>query len=199
MIGEIQTVTQVIGDVTNALDQLPAPIKRNLLSGLAALIIGIVDVPDSYLEMKAGEFKVRQQGHEEIMLAAARQAANLAGHAPEIGDRVLAYFANDLTKGQVNREAVAREAVQAAKLLPPAASVSDAPPMDDDWLEQFRKLASSKSKPEIQAILGRILAGEAQAPGSFSPITLDVIAKLDQKVAQSFEQLVSYAIISRFS
>jgi hypothetical protein len=111
MTGEIQIVSQVIGDVSNALDQLPAPIKRNLFSGLAALITGIVDVPASYLEMKAGEFKVRQQGLEHIMLAAARQAANLAGNEPEIANRALAYFANDLTRGQANREAVARESV----------------------------------------------------------------------------------------
>ena len=129
------------------------------------------------------------------MLAAARQAANLAGHKPEIGDRALEYFANDLIRGQANREAVARETVEAARSLPPPTSDAEIPPIDNDWLDQFRRLASSKSNAEIQAILGRILAGEAQKPGTFTPITLDVIAKLDQNIARAFEQVVSFAII----
>ena len=72
MSGEIQAVSEVLGEVVGVLDQLPAPIERNLVSGVAALITGVIDVPASYLEMKAAEFKVRQQGHEQIMLAAAR-------------------------------------------------------------------------------------------------------------------------------
>lgn len=195
MSNEIQVVADAIGDVAQALDHLPEPIKRNLWTAVGALITGIVDVPASYLEMKAAEFEVRKRGHEQIMLAAAHQAANLAGHKPELGERALEYFANDLIKGQANREAVAREAVQAAKTLPPPAHGAEVPPIDDDWLDQFRRLASSKSNAEIQAILGRILAGEAQKPGSFSPITLDVIAKLDQNIARAFEQIASLVII----
>jgi hypothetical protein len=193
--GEIQILTEIIGGAGDALNHLPEPIKRNLWNALGALITGVADVPASYLEMKASEFKVRKQGHEKIMLAAAQGAAEMAGHSKEIADRAMEYFANDLITGQANREAVARETMQAAMTLSPPDSTANVAAIDKDWLDQFRKLASSKSSADIQAILGRILAGEAQQPTSFSAITLDVVAKLDQNIAKIFEYIVSYTLI----
>ncbi len=198
MTGEIQAVAGVIGDVAEALKNVPEPVRRNLFNAVGALITGIVEVPASYLEMKANAFKVQKQGHEKIMMAAAQNAAGVAGQSPELEERALSYFAHDLVKGQANREGVAREAFQAAKALPPLNNVAETdeatPEIDEDWLDQFRKLASSKSSADIQAILGRILAGEAQKPGSFAPMTLDVIFKLDKVTAQGFEKFASYAI-----
>jgi hypothetical protein len=115
LTGEIQAV---IRDVGAALQNLPEPVRRNLFKASGTLITGLVDVPASWLDMKANEYRVRKVGHERIMLAAARNAAEIANHSPELGNRALDYFANDLVKSQANREAVAREAIQAAKSLP---------------------------------------------------------------------------------
>ena len=199
MSGEIQAVSGVVGDVVATLENLPEPVRRNLFKALGTLITGLVDVPASYLDMKASEFKVRKLGHESVMLAAARNAAEVAGQSPEIGDRALNYYANVLLKSQVNREKVAREAAEASRLSLPAGSGDKfdpkLPEIDEDWLDQFRRLASSKSNADIQLILGRILAGEAHKPGSFSPMTLDIISKLDQSTAKAFETIASYVIL----
>jgi hypothetical protein len=48
----------------------------------------------------------------------------------------------------------------------------------------------------MQEILGRILAGEIQEPGSFSPYTLEAVARLDQITAQAFQFIVSRALIT---
>lgn len=199
LTSEIQAVSGALTDIGAALQNLPEPVRRNLFHAVGTLITGLVDVPASWLDMKANEFKVRKAGHEQIMLAAARNAAGLANHSPELGDRALAYFANDLARAQANREAVAREAIEAADSLSSvscnAGPVSETPAIDEDWLEQFRKLAASKSNSDIQAILGRVLAGEAQKPGTFSPMTLDIISKLDHYTAKNFEGIASCAIV----
>lgn len=190
-------VIDALGDVSAGLDGIPAPIKRNLLKAVGALITGAVEVPVAYFNMKAAEFASREHGHRVVMAAAARNAAAQAGISSEIGDRALAYFASDLVREQGNREAVAREAVEACQHL--SIDVSDkeeASSIDDDWLHQFRKIAASKSNAEVQAIFGRILSGEAHKPGSFSPFTLEVVARLDQMTAQAFEFIASHAIIT---
>jgi hypothetical protein len=73
---------------------------------------------------------------------------------------------------------------------------SETSAIDEDWLEQFRKLAASKLNSDIQAILGRVLAGEAQKPGTFSPMTLDIISKLDHYTAKNFVVIASCAIVT---
>ena len=117
----------------------------------------------------------------------------LARKSPELAERALRYFTNDLVREQDNREAVARQAVQAISVLP--APKSEKPIIDDDWLHQFRRLAASKSNADLQAIVGRILAGEVHQPGSFAPFTLEVIARLDQQTARVFETVASHALI----
>src|ERR1700688_3307253 len=141
----LPAISDVIGDATGMLAAIPAPIKRNLLKALGALITGLAEVPAAYLEMKAAKLTTKKKGHEVVMAAAARSAAAAAGKSPEITERALAYFANDLVRGQDNREAVGREALQAALSLLPPEPTKEIPTIDDDWLHQFRKLASSKS------------------------------------------------------
>jgi hypothetical protein len=77
----------------------------------------------------------------------------------------------------------------------PSEKNGDALQIEEDWLHHFRTLAAARSNAEIQALLGKILAGEICQPGSFSPATMDVIAKLDQRTAKGFEEISSLAII----
>ena len=60
-------------------------------------------------------------------------------------------------------------------------------PIDDDWLAAFARVSETRSDPEMQAYFARILAGEIKAPGSFSPVTLDVAATLTTEVAKLFQ------------
>lgn len=192
---EVSIIQEVAGDVAASLSSLPEPIQRNLITAACTLITGLVDVPASYLELKAAEFRIKRRGHEQVMLAAARGAAIMANKSPELAGRAIQYFASELINEQANREAVAREAINSISSLPQHKSSVETPPIDPDWINQFRKLAASKSRPEIQAIWGRILAGEVCQPNSFSPFTLEVVARLDQATAQSFELVANHAFI----
>ena len=63
-----------------------------------------------------------------------------------------------------------------------------------DWLNYFSDIAAQKSDPEMQRLMGRILAGEIRKPGSFSPMTINVLSTLTPAIAQKFEQLCSVTV-----
>ena len=139
MVDEQTSLPEIISDVVGDLAGIPAPVKRNLFKAVGALITGLADVPAAFLEMKAAEFKTRQRGHNAVMTAAAQNAAALAGKSPEIADRALSYFANDLICEQANREAIAKEAARESNNLRPPDTDQEIPPIDDDWLNQFQE------------------------------------------------------------
>ena len=154
-----------------------------------------MDVPASYLEMLAAKNRAKKHGYEAVIAALATNAAKLVDKSPEIAERALNYFGADIIREQENREAVVKQAVIATNNFPSPNPNESIPVIDDDWLHQFRKLAVMKSNAEIQEIWGRILAGEIYKPGSFSPMTLEIMARLDQRTAKMFEGIVNYTFI----
>lgn len=63
-----------------------------------------------------------------------------------------------------------------------------------DWLNHFSEIAGQKSTPEMQLLFGKILAGEIRKPGSFSPMSINVLANLTPVIAKKFEKLCSVSI-----
>ena len=62
-----------------------------------------------------------------------------------------------------------------------------------DWIANFFDKHSLVSDEQIQELLARILAGEANTPGSVSKRTVNLLADFDQKDAQTFINLMSFA------
>lgn len=192
---------EAVSDLLGSLDGIPAPVKRSFFKALGGLITGVADVPAAWLEGHAARIRSRTHGHQVVMSAAAKAAAAKATTDPALVDRALEYHANQLVRQQANREAVANHACDALRLSGSKNVEADAseggavPEVDEDWLLQFGDIASRKSKEDVQVILGRILAGEVMKPGSFAPITLEVLARLDQSSAQWFEHFCSLALV----
>ena len=61
-----------------------------------------------------------------------------------------------------------------------------------DWIANFFDKHSLVSDEQIQELLARILAGEANTPGSVSKRTVNLLADFDQKDAQTFINLMSF-------
>ena len=61
-----------------------------------------------------------------------------------------------------------------------------------DWIANFFDKHSLVSDEQIQELLARILAGEANTPGSVSKRTANLLADFDQKDAQTFIDLMSF-------
>lgn len=68
---------------------------------------------------------------------------------------------------------------------------ADAKPeaMDKDWITHAFDRLRLVSDDEMQSIWARIIAGEANVPGSFSKKTLDLVASLEKSDAEQFTTL----------
>ena len=67
--------------------------------------------------------------------------------------------------------------------------------LDDDWLYRWRDYAGSVSSDELQAIWGRILAGELKSPGLYSYRLLDFVRNLTKDEAEMIERLAPFVFV----
>jgi hypothetical protein len=110
--------------------------------------------------------------------------------ARALQSRSLSYATNQNVWQQLNREAVLNNA--AAELE--QESEVDPNPVNPDIAARILGIVQDVSNEEMQAIWGKILAGEIKKPGSFSLRTLDVLRNLSQEEASVFSQLAGLII-----
>ena len=65
--------------------------------------------------------------------------------------------------------------------------------IDNDWIANFFAKSKITSDEEMQNTWARILAGEANNPGSFSRKSVNLLADLDQHDAEAFSFVCNYA------
>lgn len=70
---------------------------------------------------------------------------------------------------------------------------SDPEKMNDDWITNFFIKARTISEPQMQELWSRILAGEANSPGTFSKRTVNFLEDIDQSDARLFWTLGCFA------
>ena len=92
------------------------------------------------------------------------------------------------TRNQANIERIASGA------LPLLEEASDPSKVDDDWIVNFFDKCRIVSNEEMQILWSKVLAGEANAPGSFSKRTISVLASLDRSDAFLFQSLCQIAV-----
>jgi uncharacterized repeat protein (TIGR03899 family) len=95
-------------------------------------------------------------------------------------------------KKQLNIENVTAFAAEELKNEQP---VTDEP-LDEDWTTRFFKIAEEVSNEEMQALWGKILAGEIKQPKSYSLRTLELIRNLSKSEADTFMKVANFAIKS---
>ena len=65
--------------------------------------------------------------------------------------------------------------------------------MDDDWTINFFDKCRKTSDKQMRNLWSRILAGEANSPGSFSRRTVNFVAELDKSEAELFSTLCRFS------
>ena len=95
-------------------------------------------------------------------------------------------------KKQLNIENVTTFAAEELQGEP---AVTDEP-LDEDWTTRFFKIAEEVSNEEMQALWGKILAGEIKQPKSYSLRTLELIRNLSKKEADTFMKVANFSIRS---
>lgn len=82
---------------------------------------------------------------------------------------------------------------QTAKAIPLLNDDANPDAMEDDWIANFFAKSRVVSDSEVQELWARLLAGEANSPGSFSRRTVNLLSDLDKDDAETFAKLCCYA------
>lgn len=112
----------------------------------------------------------------------------LALENPELAQRARQRLLAREIEGQLNVENIAEQATLA---LP---SVVSKEPVSADWRRKFFQEAENVCEVDMQALWGKVLAGEIARPGSFNLRTLETLKQLTKNEAEIFRQICGIAM-----
>jgi len=108
----------------------------------------------------------------------------------EISDlqrRAFHRFLNEEASKQKNIEEITQKA------LPLLKEESKPNEVEDDWITHFFDRCRLISNDEMQSLWSKVLAGEANAPGTYSKRTVNFLSGLDKSDADLFTKLCSFS------
>lgn len=95
-------------------------------------------------------------------------------------------FLEEEAKKQKNMEDITQQA------LPQLEEKSDPQKVEDDWITNFFDKCRLISDSEMQTLWSRVLAGEANAPGTYSKMTVNLLSDIDKTDAELFTRLCGF-------
>ena len=104
--------------------------------------------------------------------------------------RALQRFIVEEAKKQTNIESIT------AKALPNVEQNAQPQNMEDDWITNFFDKCRLISNEEMQILWSKVLAGEANSPGTFSKRTVNFLGSLDMYDATLFHSLCRFSWIT---
>jgi uncharacterized repeat protein (TIGR03899 family) len=134
---------------------------------------------------------------EDKIAITSQKEISIENKQPILIDSTLEERTNDRlnfqeAKKQLNIENVTAFAAEELKNEPP---ITDEP-IDEDWTTRFFRIVEDVSNEEMQALWGKILAGEIKQPKTYSLRTLELIRNLSKKEADTFIKVANFAIKS---
>jgi hypothetical protein len=100
--------------------------------------------------------------------------------------RALVRFVAEEAKKQDNIEKITQKAI------PELEKSSRPQDVEDDWIANFFDMCRIVSDEEMQSLWAKVLAGEANSPGTYSKRTVNFLGSLDKTDAQLFTSLCGY-------
>lgn len=100
--------------------------------------------------------------------------------------RALTRFIAEEAKQQDNIENITERSIP---LLSNSSTPQD---MEDDWITNFFDKCRIVSDDDMQTLWARVLAGEANSPGTYSKRTVNLLGSLDKADAQLFTNLCGF-------
>ena len=197
---EVISVPDIITDlvVDSAIPGVPAPVRRNFLKAFGQLCSASIDVPTAYLTGIADERRAETAARIKLINTSAAQIAEQMQTDPEYARVAVQKFGHRVLREQVNLDLISQKA--ATELRDVSDPINQSAPdessetISDDWLNAFETEARQKSTEEMQALFGKILAGEIRKPGSYSTRTVKIMGSLDQNIANHFVRLCSLSV-----
>lgn len=105
----------------------------------------------------------------------------------------------DLHKRAANRlleeEAMRQKNIEdiTAKALPQLKEEADPRAVEDDWIANFFDKSRIISDDDMQNLWSKVLAGEANSPGTYSKRTVNFLSDMDKRDAELFSKLCGFA------
>lgn len=129
------------------------------------------------------------------LINAQLEAVCVNGTADQVFDKALAARGllrnlNEQASKQKNLEQVFAFATEATG----STDTANQEPLNEDWLNQFIREAENISDEQMQALWGKILAGEVKQPGSFSLRTFNVVKHLTRSECEHLTYAANYSI-----
>jgi hypothetical protein len=135
-------------------------------------------------------WQIRRVAKAEASLIKAKAEIEIT----DLHRRAMHRFVEEEAKRQENMETITERA------LPQLEGGSDPSKMEDDWVTNFFDKSRIVSDREMQELWARVLAGEANSPGTYSKRTVNFIGDLDKKDAELFSALCSFGwLIGNFT
>lgn len=169
-------------------------------SGVGAIFRGLIQRRDAQLKIDVQKIRLRGQADlrqlaSELQVVDAEftevdSALISSKPAVSLPQRAQDRLNHQEQKRQLNVESIV---ATAAEDLSEDVDVSD-DPVDEDWVARFFGAAQDVSSQEMQALWGKLLAGEVRRPGSFSLRCLDTLRNLAIGEARLFKRVLSYAL-----
>lgn len=135
-----------------------------------------------------------QYSDEKVSISSPKQPKTLAQNSdfisPNLEQRTQQRLNYQAAIKQLNVESVTSFAAEELKDVEP---VTDEP-IDADWISRFFNIVEDVSNEDMQALWGKILAGEVKKPKTFSLRTLDLLRNLSQEEAVIFNTVAHYAV-----
>jgi hypothetical protein len=104
----------------------------------------------------------------------------------ELKRRALTRFVAEEMNKQSNMESIT------SKALPDLSPDAKPQGMENDWIAHFFDRCKLISDEQMQSLWARVLAGEANNPGTYSKRTVNFLATLDKSDAEQFTRLQSF-------
>ena len=126
---------------------------------------------------------------KRVAKAEAERALILAQSEIEVTERqrrAAFRWLEEQTKNQGNIESITHQA------LPHLNDDAEPEKIEDDFLRNFFDKSRLVSDEQMQDVWSRILAGEANNPGTFSRKTINILGDMDKKDAELFTQLCRF-------
>jgi len=156
-------------------------IKINDLSKPATVLIEkISDAVGGYFK----PFQIRRVAKAEAEAEIIKEQAQI--EITDLHRRALIRFVTEEAKKQNNIESITEKAI------PQLNDSSNPQGMEDDWITNFFDKCRIVSDEEMQVLWAKVLAGEANSPGSYSKRTVNSLGSLDKGDAQLFTKLCSF-------
>lgn len=171
-----------------------AAAKSRTIAALDRLIGNVADLGSAYLEAIALRQRAKARGDEELIEATAKIGLHLLDTDDEFARRAFGKHFKTVAAEQINKEAVALEALKDLRQSPPSSfeSIQGSAELSSEYMASLEGYAKGAHTPELRERWGRVLAREIRQPGTFSRKVLRATDELDPSTAALFEKLMRY-------